>query len=154
MTTIHQLQTGLLFHRPLFGPERSEKDLDGKVFAAGRLGLGQFGLGCQLLDDLRDRARDHIERRHNYGLSLMAHQCPSAFKRLEAMGGALPVDMPIFLQFADEMGPVARLAYGYMVEGLRHLNACGLGLGPEPSRALALWMFKALDVDKAKAWLA
>ncbi len=154
LNTIHQLKTGLLFHLPLFGPERIEKDLDGKVFAACRQGLGQFGLGCQLLDDVRDLARDHVERRHNYGLSLMAHQSPSAFRRLEAMGSALPVDMPIFQQFADEMRPVARLAYGHMIEGLSHLNDCGLGLGPEPSRALALWMFKALDVEKAKAWLA
>ena len=35
--------------------------------------LMQFGLGCQLLDDLRDMARDLNERRHNNVLSLMAH---------------------------------------------------------------------------------
>ena len=133
--------------------EHIEKDLDGKVLAAARQGLGQFGQGCQLLDDIRDLARDHIGRRHNYALSLMAHEHAQAFKRLQAMESVLSVDVPIFHKFQAEVTPVARLAYDHMVEGLGYLNDCGLGLSQEQSRKVALWMFNALDVDKARSWL-
>ena len=153
LNTIHQLKTGLLFHLPLFGPERIEKDHDRRVLADCRLGLGQFGLGCQLLDDMRDLARDHLQKRQNYALSLMAHQHPSAMKRLRAMEGTLSVDQSIFFEFKDQLAPVARMGYDHMLEGLRHLNQCGLGLKEEYVEAVVLWMFKALDVEKSAGWL-
>ena len=153
LDTIHQLKTGLLFHLPLFGPEKIEKAPDRRVLAECRQGLGQFGLGCQLLDDIRDLARDHLERRQNYALSLMVHQHPSAFRRLQAMEGGLSVEQPIFSEFQDELAPVARMGYGYMLDGLRHLNECGLGLKEEYARAVVLWMFKALDVERSVRWL-
>ena len=28
-----------------------------------------FGLGCQILDDIRDISKDYLEKRHNYILS-------------------------------------------------------------------------------------
>ncbi|MBF0569432.1 MAG: hypothetical protein HQL18_01485 [Candidatus Omnitrophica bacterium] len=154
LNTIHQLKTGLLFHLPLFGPERLEKAPDRKVLASCRQGLGKFGLGCQLLDDMRDLSRDHLERRQNYALSLLAHQHPSAFSRLQGMEETLSLERPIFSEFTDELTPVARMGHDYMLEGLRHLNDCGLGLKEEYARAVVLWMFKALDVEKARGWLA
>ncbi len=153
LNTIHQLKTALLFHLPLFAPQQIEKDLDHQVLESCRQGLGQFGLGCQLLDDIRDLARDHMERRHNYALSLITHQSVVAVKRLRAMEGALSVDRAIFSKFPDELAPVAQMAHDYMLEGMRHLNACGLALGEETAHQVALWMFKALDVEKARGWL-
>ncbi len=153
LNTIHQLKTGLLFHLPLFGPERIEKEVDLRVMALARQGLGKFGLGCQLADDMRDLARDHIERRHNYALSLMTYQHRAAGKRLKEMEGDLPVDKAVFHQFQEELTPVARDAYGFMVEGLSLLDACGLGLGEAARRAVALGMFKALDIEKAVGWI-
>ncbi|MBF0331580.1 MAG: hypothetical protein HQL17_06550 [Candidatus Omnitrophica bacterium] len=154
LNTIHQLKTGLLFHLPLFGPERIEKNADRKVLADCREGLGKFGLGCQLLDDMRDLARDHLEKRQNYALSLMVYQHPSAFKRLNGMENTLKVDDPIFLKFSDELRPVARMGYEHMLDGLQHLNRCGLGLKDEYAQAIVHWMFKALDVEKSLRWLA
>ncbi|MEI8011168.1 MAG: hypothetical protein WCI27_01620 [Candidatus Omnitrophota bacterium] len=154
LDTIHQLKTGLLFHLPLFGPEKIERNSDPRILADCRQGLGQFGLGCQLLDDMRDLARDHLECRQNYALSLMTHQYPSALKRLQGKGKALCIDQSIFFEFPDELAPVARMGYAHMQEGLAHLNRCGLGLKEDDARAVVLWMFKALDVENAVRWLS
>ena len=153
LNTIHQLKTGLLFHLPLFGPEKIERGADRRVLSDCRLGLGGFGLGCQLLDDMRDLARDHLEGRQNYALSLMAHQFPSGFKRLQGMEGKLTVEAPVFSLFPDELAGVARMGYDHMFDGLRHLNDCGLGLKEEDARSVVLWMFKALDVESSLRWL-
>ncbi|MBF0594239.1 MAG: hypothetical protein HQL22_04660 [Candidatus Omnitrophica bacterium] len=154
LNTIHHLKTGLLFHLPLFGPERIETNLDHRLLTACREGLGNFGLGCQLLDDMKDMARDHIDQRHNYTLSLLAHEYPSAVRRLQGMEKKISVEQSIYAEFAGELTPVARMAYRYMIDGLGKLNDCGLGLTPALSRAVALWMFKALDVDDARSWLS
>ncbi len=154
LNTIHQLKTGLLFHLPLFGPERIEKNPDRRVLADCRQGLGQFGLGCQLLDDIRDLARDYLQQRQNYALSLIAHRHAPALARLKIMESAMTLEDPLFLKFQDELTPVARMGHDLMLEGLQYLNRCGLGLKEEYARAVVRWMFKALDVEKSARWVA
>jgi geranylgeranyl pyrophosphate synthase len=153
LQTIHRLKTALLFHLPLFGPERMEKNIDADICSLARQGFGKFGLGCQLLDDVRDLARDHLEKRHNYLLSLMSHEYPLAWKRLEKRTKKLSVEEVIFEDFADEAGSVVRQAHGLLLDGLKDLNACGLGLKERECSSVARWMFKALDVDQARKWL-
>lgn len=72
LSSIHVLKTGLLFHIPFVGPEILDTHLDRNRLQAVKNALLHFGLGCQLLDDLRDMARDFVEQRHNYVLSMLS----------------------------------------------------------------------------------
>jgi hypothetical protein len=154
LDTIHVLKTGLLFRLPLLGPEQIETNINRKRIDACRDGLGKFGIGCQLLDDMRDLSRDHLEKRQNYALSLFTHKYPQAQKRLRGMDSSLKVEDAIFPMFADELKEVARMGYDHMMEGLSDLNRSGLGLGKEHMRAIVQWVFYSLGVKKAVRWLA
>lgn len=150
--TIHQLKTAILFHLPLFGPTRIDKGLDPKVLLACREGLGDFGLGCQILDDIRDMARDHVEARHNYVLSWMAHESPAAQRKLKAMN-VTEVDRVIFHEFPDDSAAAARLGRDHLLNGLHRLNDAGLGFDDAGIEPLVMWMFKALDIEAAGKWV-
>ena len=153
LKTIHRLKTQLLFQVPLLGPERVEKKVDAKKLALYREGLGKFGLGCQILDDIRDIGRDHAQRRHNYILSLMMHENREALKVLEKIPSGRDVAAPVFSRFQDVTAPAARLAERELVDGLHLLDECGLGIDVKTARAMAHYMFKALDVEKALVYL-
>jgi len=153
LKTIHRLKTQLLFQVPLLGPERVEKNIDVRKLALYREGLGKFGLGCQILDDIRDIMRDHAQKRHNYILSVMAHERKEDLKVLERLSSARDVGASVFSRFQDVTAPAARLAEQELVEGLRLLDTCGLGIDPKTARAVARYMFKALDVEKALAYV-
>lgn len=153
LETIHLLKTGLLFRLPLLGPEQLEKNIDRKTLDACRNGLGEFGLGCQILDDMRDISRDQLEKRQNYALSLLAHKYPQAHKRLRGMEASLKVEDAIFSLFEGELKEVARMGYDYMMKGLRGLNQAGLGLREKDIGAIVLWVFHSLDVKKAARWV-
>ena len=75
--TIHLLKTGLLFNIPFTGVDLVETGLDLEKTARLKDALRRFGGGCQILDDVRDLARDFVERRHNYVLSVLARDRPS-----------------------------------------------------------------------------
>ena len=153
LKTIHRLKTQLLFQVPLLGPERVEKHIDERKLALCREGLGKFGLGCQILDDIRDIRRDHVQKRHNYILSVMAHENRDALKVLEKMSSGLDVAASVFSKFPDVTAPAARLAAQELAEGLHLLDTCGLGVDAKTARAVARYMFKALDVEKALAYV-
>ena len=72
--TIHVFKTGLLFNIPFMGVDLVEQDVDPDRLARLKRALRLFGGGCQILDDLRDIARDLVERRHNYMLSVLAQE--------------------------------------------------------------------------------
>lgn len=72
--TIHVFKTGLLFNIPFMGVDLVEQDVDPARLARMKRALRLFGGGCQILDDLRDIARDFVERRHNYMLSVLAQE--------------------------------------------------------------------------------
>lgn len=150
---IHRLKTGILFHLPLFGPQMIEKKIDRKMLSVCREGLGSFGIGCQLLDDVRDMARDLVERRHNYVLSLMTHEFPASMRKLMNSIDDIKIEDRLYPSFHDEAVPAVRLAYDHLLSGLARLDECGLGLNEAAARQIALWMFKALDVDQARRWL-
>lgn len=78
LNSIHRYKTGILFHIPFVGPNLIEKNEDWDVVKASRINaaLLDFGLGCQLLDDIRDLARDMIEKRNNYLLSVLSERSP------------------------------------------------------------------------------
>jgi hypothetical protein len=152
LKTIHRIKTGFLFHVPLIGPQYLEKRVDRSRLRLCRAGLGDFGIGCQLLDDVRDIARDHLEQRHNYVLSTLAHS-RSGRSRLKKLEKGFTVQKKVFKEFSEECAMTVRLADRYLHSGLASLDACGFGLGPEKIEAVARFMFTALDIEEARSWL-
>lgn len=152
LKTVHPIKTGLLFLVPLLGPEHLEKGVDRGKLDRCRSGLSDFGIGCQLLDDVRDIARDHLEQRHNYVLSLIAQE-GSQRSRLKSLLQDVPVGQKVFREFPGPSSVTVRLADRYLRNGLFKLDQAGLGLGPERGEALVQYMFKALDVSQARVWL-
>lgn len=140
---IHRLKTGLLFNVAFVGPDAVEP----VVFArAGRLreGLMDFGLGCQVLDDIRDLARDLIERRHNYLLSVLAHQAPERLTELSAH--VQTVSDRIYLDIPQFALPAARRGFDLLASGLRTLGEAGLGYDGAQAETMARAMFPILDL--------
>lgn len=77
LETIHLLKTGLLFNIPFTGVDIIEQEIDRDRLNLIKQALLLFGNGCQVLDDIRDIARDFVEGRHNYILSVLAHTRPN-----------------------------------------------------------------------------
>ncbi|MBF0619610.1 MAG: hypothetical protein HQL19_05530 [Candidatus Omnitrophica bacterium] len=151
LSTIHRIKTGILFLLPLLGPEHMEQHVDRRRLALCREGLGDFGIGCQLLDDVRDIARDHFEHRHNYVISVMARASGQEFSRLNMLP-EMNVAKKVFRQFPDAGAVTVELAERYLRQGLIKMDACGLGLGQQGIDAVTGFMFKALDVEEALSW--
>ena len=141
---IHRLKTGLLFNLAFVGPEIVEPAAFART-ARLREGLMDFGLGCQVLDDVRDLARDLLEKRHNYVLSVLAHQAPDLLDELAArahsVADRLYLDVP---QFAL---PAARRGFDLIVSGLRTLGESGLGYDGAQAESMARAMFPVLDLE-------
>ncbi len=141
---IHRLKTGLLFNLAFVGPEIVEPAAFART-ASLRAGLLDFGLGCQVLDDVRDLARDLLEKRHNYVLSVLAHQAPDLLDELAArthsVADRLYLDVP---QFAL---PAARRGFDLIVSGLRTLGESGLGYDSAQAESMARAMFPVLDLE-------
>ena len=141
---IHRLKTGLLFNVAFVGPEIVEPAGSARA-ARLRAALMDFGLGCQVLDDVRDLARDLLEKRHNYVLSILAHQAPDRLDELAArahsVADRLYLDVP---QFAL---PAARRGFDLLVSGLRTLGEAGLGYDGAQAESMARAMFPVLDLE-------
>ena len=83
LSVIHRYKTGILFNVAFLAPEIVEPHLDRARAEALKEALLQFGIGCQVLDDIRDLARDHIEKRHNYLLSSLWQTEPEFSQSLQ-----------------------------------------------------------------------
>lgn len=141
---IHRLKTGLLFNVAFAGPEIVEPATTARG-ARLRGALMEFGLGCQVLDDVRDMARDLLEKRHNYVLSVLAHQAPGRLeelrRRAHAVSDRLYLDVP---QFAL---PAARRGFDLLASGLKTLGEAGLGFDGARAESMARAMFPVLDLE-------
>jgi hypothetical protein len=148
LNTIHRLKTGLLFHIPFLGPDNIEKKVSNDMLALCRNGLMSFGLGCQILDDIRDISKDHLEQRHNYILSKMNSIEPSYLTKLREVEHSIDGSSNIFDMFPEVVHPAADKAMGLLSEGLLMLSDAGLGVGKQMARVLALSMFNVLGVGE------
>lgn len=145
LQVIHRLKTGLLFNVAFVGPEVAEPDLDPACRNSLKAALMQFGLGCQLLDDVRDMARDLLEGRHNYVLSVLAHLDPSTLDGLKKWA-VTPADR-LYWRAPDAALPAARRGLALMREGLQALGEAGLGYGRAEAESMARTMFHLLDLE-------
>lgn len=144
--TIHRLKTGLLFHIPFLGPDTIEFNIDKNTLALCKEGLMSFGLGCQLLDDIRDIAKDYLESRHNYILSTIYADYPLYLAKLHTIESDIDVSSNIFELFHDAVCPAADRALNLLNDGLLSLGSAGLGIHKAAARQLGLGMFQVLGV--------
>lgn len=145
LDVIHRLKTGLLFNLAFVGPDVVEPSQVPQVSRALREGLMAFGLGCQVLDDIRDMARDLLEGRHNYVLSTIAHEAPALLEELRAEART-PADR-LYLAVPQVVLPVARRGLDLMVSGLRAMGEAGLGCDGEQAGLMGRAMFGMLDLE-------
>ncbi|MCC7299792.1 MAG: hypothetical protein IT583_01790 [Verrucomicrobia bacterium] len=145
LSVIHRYKTGILFNVAFLAPEIIEPNLNPARAEALKNALLQFGIGCQVLDDIRDMARDHIERRHNYLLSDLWKNQPEFFQTLETR--TLAVSDRLYLEVLPFSLPAARLGFGMMRDGLTALGELGLGIRPKMAEHLASSMFAVLDLQ-------
>lgn len=144
LQVIHRLKTGLLFNVAFVGPEIIEPT--GSARAARLRGaLMEFGLGCQVLDDIRDLARDLVEQRHNYVLSSLAHHHPGQLEEFQRRD--LAVTDRLYLDIPNIVLPIAREGLHLLTSGLRALGEAGLGFDGFQAESMARAMFPVLDLE-------
>ena len=141
---VHRLKTGLLFNVAFVGPDVVEPVVSAR---SGRLrdGLMDFGLGCQILDDVRDMARDLIEGRHNVALSTLAHRDPAELDRLRHQ--VKTTSDRLYLAVPGTAVPLARQGLDLLTSGLRTLGEAGLGYDGAQAESMARAMFPVLDLE-------
>jgi len=145
LEVIHRLKTGLLFNVAFMGPDIVEASANTPRSMRLREGLMDFGLGCQVLDDIRDMARDLLEQRHNVVLSTLAHQDPDLLEQL-GQQARMPSDR-LYLSAPQAVLPVARQGVGLLVSGLQALGDAGLGYSHGQAENMARAMFPMLDLE-------
>lgn len=146
--TIHRLKTGMLFHVPFLGPETIEPHIDQVRLDTCKDALDTFGLGCQLLDDIRDMAKDHLEKRHNYVLSkIYFEERTAAIQQLKKIETSIDVTSKIHSYFPEVVRPTASLAAEMLQEALITLNNAGLGIPHPLIHIMVSSMFKVLNLS-------
>lgn len=148
LNTIHCLKTGLLFHIPFLGPETVETNIDTNTLTLCKEGLMSFGLGCQILDDIRDIAKDYLEARHNYILSKLYTDYPLYVEKLDRIGPDINVSSNILGLFPDAVYPAADKAVELLTDGLMSLGSAGLGINRTAAKFLSIGMFEVLGVGE------
>lgn len=117
---IHSVKTGLLFQAPWALPEA----LEGPGFTSPKgvkEGLFQVGMGCQIMDDMVDLARDIVMKRHNYAFSLICHSAPEserqALNRLLESGGPGDGDRDLLNRFPGARDLAGKRALEFLEQG-------------------------------------
>lgn len=148
LQVIHRFKTGLLFNIAFSAPGIVEPTGFSERARTLQSALMNFGLGCQLLDDVRDMGRDLRERRHNYVLSWITHHRPDMLVALTATDSA-PGDR-LYLQAPEAVLPAARRGFAMMRDGLTELGKAGLGCDKADAESMARLMFNVLDITELR----
>lgn len=145
LETIHLLKTGLLFNIPFTGVDIVEEHIDRRRLARIKQALLLFGNGCQILDDVRDVARDFVERRHNYVLSVLARDQPellASWARRDIKAGER-----LYFEAPKASLDAARLGYQRLADACLALQEERVIMSGAPVAGLACSMFVALDLE-------
>jgi hypothetical protein len=144
LNTIHRLKTGLLFNLPFLGPDLIENHIAPLRKESLKTALLNFGIACQILDDIRDLARDFKECRHNYILSILHSTQHPYLQRLQERQP--DIDARLHLEIPEVTLPAARRAIRDMAQTFRTLSEAGLAIPPAESLALAESFIHVLDL--------
>ena len=145
LDTVHVLKTGLLFNIPFTGVDLVEEDLDRDRLARIKRALLMFGGGCQIHDDVRDIARDFVEHRHNYVLSVLTHEHPgvlSQWSRRDIKAGDR-----LYLEVLSTSLAAARLGYQRLKSACSVLQEERVIVSGAPIAQMACSMFTTLDLE-------
>jgi hypothetical protein len=148
LRTIHRLKTGLLFNVPFVGLEVAPRGVAPGRLRALRAAMNEFGIGCQILDDIRDVGGDLAQGRHNYLLSVLWHGDRAAYEALAKRGG-VPGDR-LYREVPGAVRMAAREARRRLRGALDAMRRQGLDLTPEAARGAVRGMFTALDVEDVR----
>lgn len=148
LDTIHRLKTGLLFQLPFLGPDHIEHSVDRRKMGVLKEALMAFGLGCQILDDIRDMARDHREQRHNYILSCLQWTADPYLGILDQR--APGVEERLHADIPHVVLPAARLAMANLCAGLTAMSREGLSIRNAAIDSMASVLFDSLDLADLK----
>ncbi len=147
LQTVHRRKTALLFSAPLAVARALEPDLDRDRLHSCQHALESLGLGCQVLDDIRDIARDLLENRHNYVLALIRQRrFASSRAVLRTLRSGLTVEDAIHPHLPEVVQPAARTAHDLLTAALAELAEAGLGVTPAAQTQMAATFFTILGV--------
>ena len=157
LETIHLLKTGLLFNIPFTGFDLIETDVDAEKASRLKAALRAFGGGCQILDDVRDLARDFVERRHNYVLSTLARDRPSVLAAWSQR--PLKATDRLYGEARDESFAAARLGLNRLAEAAqpsRRKAYSTTGAPPAMARAMLrpIWRIRPMKTESDASALA
>jgi hypothetical protein len=145
LDTIHVLKTGLLFNIPFTGVDLIEEEIDRDRLARIKQALLLFGNACQVLDDVRDVARDFVERRHNYVLSVLAHERPDVLAQWARR--AIKAGDRLYFEELPTSLAAARLGYQRLTAACSVLQQERVILPGAPVARMACSLFVALDLE-------
>ena len=144
LSVVHCYKTGVLFHVPFLGPE-VVGGVDVGRMAELKSALFMFGMGCQLLDDIRDVARDFKEQRQNYLLSWLYHEQPEVLDVWREQ--EVDVNDRLYNEVPQIVLPTVRLAVGYMQDAWKMLEAQGFDVRALHIDRVTASMFAVLDLE-------
>ncbi|EKD28911.1 MAG: hypothetical protein ACD_79C00166G0006 [uncultured bacterium] len=151
LNTIHKLKTGLLFHVPFLGIDNIEKNVNHLLLNCCKQSLMDFGLGCQLIDDIRDLSKDFLESRHNYILSrIHSKNDTSCIRKLEAMKDSIKISDKIYNLFPEHVFYTLDIAKQFLKTSLTELNKVGLDIKESNIDKMINIMFNILDIADLK----
>ena len=145
LDTVHVLKTGLLFNIPFTGVDIVETELDRDRLARLKQALLLFGGGCQILDDVRDLARDFVERRHNYVLSVLAREHPEVLEQWSRRD--IKAGDRLYLEVPAASFAAARLGYQRLKSACAVLQEESVIAAGAPLAQMACSMFTTLDLE-------
>lgn len=145
LDTVHVLKTGLLFNIPFTGVDIVEEDVDRDRLGRIKQALLLFGCGCQVLDDIRDLARDLVERRHNYLLSVLAREQPEQLSQWAARD--IKAGDRLYFEVLPAALAAARLGYQRLASACTVLQEERVILSGAPVAQMACSMFTVLDLE-------
>ena len=126
LNELHPLKTGILFQVPFLGPELVETQLDAERVAEMKAAMTSFGIGCQVLDDIRDMARDFLLRRANYVVAVAAARDGAASVRQRLAAGSSCEDSRVYQSFPEAVESGLDVAFQRIDGGLARLDRCGM----------------------------
>ncbi|MEJ2638223.1 MAG: polyprenyl synthetase family protein [Desulfosarcinaceae bacterium] len=136
LAEIHQPKTGQLFTTPLQAPlVLGDIDKADPQVAAFLEGLEQFGIGCQILDDLSDLGADLSAAKYNYLAAVIHHGPDTAEKESlaaltrQAPSEALAADSGLYRRFPKAAKTTLTTAIDRLETAMIRLADGGLPLG-------------------------
>lgn len=141
--SVHRHKTADLFTAPLIIPSTLEHIESSRLNAAKR-SVANFGLACQILDDLKDMPVDVVEGRHNYLVStISAEQGVDWLAELRAG----PIDDWVsWERFPAQVAAARQVARGLFLQAFGDFTAIGLDLNEQLQDGIVELMYLILRV--------